>query len=183
MARDWVERQKSAGKCVSCGLGIARPNKVQCDQCSTKNKTNSRKWKKSHPLAMRAAGRRYRDKYPEESLARNIQYKRDHFEVTLIAQARCRARKRGQPFSITVEDVHVPDVCPVLGVRLQRKGRDGRSAPDFPTLDCLIPVRGYVPGNVFVISSRANRLKSNASWQDLQKVADWIRSEVSRAEG
>ena len=128
-------------------------------------------WKKGHPSAVHIISRRYRQNHRAEIRANALKSKRLHFESTLLAQARCRARKRGQPFAITLADIFIPELCPVFGIPLHREGRDGRSAPDFPTLDCLIPGQGYVPGNVFVISSRANRLKSDASWQELQMLA------------
>lgn len=87
----------------------------------------------------------------------------------LWSRAKRRAAAKGVPFSITVEDVVVPDVCPVLGHALQVGDRDWA-----PSLDRTIPIMGYVPGNVVVMSARANTLKSNASAAELRAVADYV---------
>jgi hypothetical protein len=42
---------------------------------------------------------------------------------------------------------------------------------NLPTLDRVDPVCGYVPGNVWVISWRANRLKQDASLDELRMLA------------
>ena len=45
-----------------------------------------------------------------------------------------------------------------------------------PTLDRIVPELGYVPGNVAVISWKANRLKGNNTDPELfEKVAKYIR--------
>jgi hypothetical protein len=87
----------------------------------------------------------------------------------LRQQAMSRVRKTGLPFSIKTEDVIVPKLCPVFGFRLQR-GRGEKS----PSLDRIIPELGYVPGNVQVISHKANTMKSNASPEELKKFAQWV---------
>lgn len=69
----------------------------------------------------------------------------------------------------------VPPCCPVLGIPLVR--RKGRGVADHsPTLDRLIPAKGYVRGNVMVISMRANRIKSDATLEELERVAAWLRT-------
>ena len=73
-------------------------------------------------------------------------------------RAKNRAAVRGIPFSLNQKDVIIPASCPVLGIPL----RIGRSrSPYSPSLDRIDPNAGYVPGNVRVISDRANRLKSD----------------------
>jgi hypothetical protein len=41
-------------------------------------------------------------------------------------------------------------------------------------LDRVIPELGYVPGNVAVISLRANTMKQDATAAELRVLADWI---------
>ena len=74
------------------------------------------------------------------------------------------------PFDIGPEDVFVPEVCPVLGIPLRSgKGRGGLNDAS-PTLDRVIGPLGYVPGNVVVISHRANRIKSDATVEELEAI-------------
>jgi len=47
--------------------------------------------------------------------------------------------------------------------------------PNWPSLDRWDSTKGYVPGNVFVISYRANTLKNNATYEEIVKVAQYLR--------
>ncbi|PPE71462.1 hypothetical protein IS481_11995 [Caldimonas thermodepolymerans] len=87
----------------------------------------------------------------------------------LVTLAKYRAKKKGIPFGITYEDVYVPRYCPVLGIPL-RSGV-GVACDHSPTLDRIDPDKGYVRGNVVVISNRANRLKGDAGWRELVRIA------------
>lgn len=87
----------------------------------------------------------------------------------LLYGARYRARKRGLPFDITEQDVETPDVCPVLGVVLDywsRVGQCDKTPSNRASLDRLDPQKGYVKGNVRVVSYRANQLKSNMTLEE-----------------
>lgn len=103
-------------------------------------------------------------------------------EQKLLYAARGRAKKKGIPFTITLADIVIPPVCPVLGIPLVQNlagGPGAGPAPDTPTLDRIIPKLGYVPGNVAVISWRANRLKSDATMAELEALVAWLRSRTS----
>lgn len=86
--------------------------------------------------------------------------------------AKFRAKKKSLPFNLDVSDINIPFFCPVLGIELKSiygKGLTDRS----PSLDRIIPSLGYVKGNVIVISNLANRIKSNASPDQILKVAQF----------
>ena len=90
----------------------------------------------------------------------------------MLRNARARARVVGVPFTITVSDIVIPTHCPILGIPLfPKKGRGG--GDNSPSLDKIKPERGYVPGNIIVISNRANRLKSDASIKELRDIASF----------
>lgn len=90
--------------------------------------------------------------------------------------AQSRAKKKGIPFTITVDDIVVPTVCPVLGVPLVRGTGKPPPSPNAPSLDRIVASKGYVPGNVIVISFRANRIKTDASLDELKRVAAWLET-------
>jgi hypothetical protein len=89
--------------------------------------------------------------------------------------ARIRADKAGVPFTITTEYILgvVPDTCPVFGTPFIFVG-NGFVGPDSASLDRLVPAKGYVPGNVVVISHFANTIKNNASAKEVARVAQWM---------
>jgi len=117
-----------------------------------------------------------------------IRWKEDHYKF-----------KTNDPFTLTVDDVRMviplDRKCPVLGIpfvigggmepvflrtkpyptwtwRLVRWGGDAS-----PALDKFLPMKGYVRGNIAVISSLANRIKSNTTDPEvLLKVAKWMES-------
>lgn len=89
----------------------------------------------------------------------------------MVRNARLRAKAAGVPFAISKEDIHVPTHCPILGIPLIRGTRSG--TPNSPSLDKIHPEQGYVPGNIIVISNRANRLKSDASIRELRDIASF----------
>ncbi len=47
--------------------------------------------------------------------------------------------------------------------------------PNSPSFDRIIPTRGYTKGNVIIISNRANRIKSDATVEELERVASFYR--------
>jgi hypothetical protein len=49
-----------------------------------------------------------------------------------------------------------------------------------PSLDRVIPALGYVPGNVRVISFRANRLKQDATAEEVAAILDYIRDNAPK---
>lgn len=87
---------------------------------------------------------------------------------------RNRCAKNDIPFNLDPEFFRVIlALCPVLGIPMMRKSKtlDNRA-----TVDRLIPSLGYVKGNVAWMSSRANRIKTDATLQELQLVAQFVEN-------
>lgn len=80
-------------------------------------------------------------------------------------RARKRARERGVDFSIARTSIAIPAVCPALGIPIKVGGSRSLNSP---SLDRVLPSRGYVPGNVRVISDQANRLKGDRTLAELK---------------
>jgi hypothetical protein len=93
-------------------------------------------------------------------------------EKYLLSSCRVRAKRKGIPFNLKLSDIKIPDVCPILGIQL--KVGTGNAHANSPTLDRIVPELGYVRGNVWVISLRANLMKSNASKEELRLFAKWV---------
>lgn len=91
----------------------------------------------------------------------------------LLTWARYRAKKKGIEFDLTVDDLVIPAFCPVLGIPLER----GVGAPgdNSPTIDRLDSRRGYVKGNVLVVSNLANRIKNSANLDNLLRVTAFVQ--------
>lgn len=96
----------------------------------------------------------------------------------MLWDAKRRARSQEVPFNLKKEDFVVPSFCPILGIPIFVG--DGVASENSPSMDKIIPERGYVPGNVVVLSSRANRLKSDATLEELEKILAYIKANNTR---
>ena len=94
-------------------------------------------------------------------------------ESLIWDRAQSRSRKLGLPFNITIEDIVIPEFCPILGIKLN-VGL-GKVSDASPSLDKVIPGLGYVRGNIQVISNRANRIKTDATLNELKKVYEFYK--------
>ena len=91
----------------------------------------------------------------------------------LWIRARTRARRKGILFMLTVDDIpEIPERCPIIGVPLIW-GTNWTS----PSLDRVVNDLGYVPGNVRIISWLANALKSNATFETIEKLYLYMKGE------
>jgi hypothetical protein len=91
----------------------------------------------------------------------------------LIKLARRRAKERGLEFNLTPEDVVIPELCPVLGIPLLVGPCESTWVDGTATLDRIDNSKGYIKGNVLVVSWRANRIKGDASVEELVKLAEF----------
>jgi hypothetical protein len=87
---------------------------------------------------------------------------------------RNRARDVGIPFSLPIQFFRrMPETCPVLGIPLSTGTNDSR-----PNLDRVVPKLGYVEHNCIWVSGRANRIKSDATLDELQVITrfylEWL---------
>lgn len=71
----------------------------------------------------------------------------------------------------------LPQYCPVFGIKLNYQGNKGQKGfvDDSPSIDKIDPKKGYVKGNVQIISWRANRIKSDATIQELETLVMFLK--------
>jgi hypothetical protein len=107
-------------------------------------------------------------------------------EQRMLDNAKNRSKKIGVPCTITIEDISIPDRCPLLGteivVRTSEKfsGKGGNHARhNSPSLDRILPELGYIKGNVWVISYKANSAKNDLTVDELETLAANLRAKVN----
>lgn len=88
----------------------------------------------------------------------------------LLCIARRRAIKGGMDFDVCIDDLVLPQKCPLLGIEINYAVNGRGARDDSPSIDRIDNSKGYVKGNVWVVSWRANRLKSNASLDELKRI-------------
>lgn len=87
------------------------------------------------------------------------------------SSAKQRARNRGMDFNIELADVRlVPNYCPILGIKLERGNGDKDNSP---SLDRIDNSKGYTKDNIIIVSMRANRIKNDATLEELEKIAEF----------
>jgi hypothetical protein len=91
----------------------------------------------------------------------------------LARNSRKRAKRLGIPHSISWEDIEIPSHCPITGQELVRNL--GQQQDNSYTLDRVDASKGYVPGNVKVLSLRANRAKSDLTIDQLEKLIKYMK--------
>jgi hypothetical protein len=101
---------------------------------------------------------------------------KEQFIYNALMGAKTRAKLKGVPFDILASDLQIPEECPVLGIPLIW---GERLTNNTPTIDRVIPEKGYVKGNCVVISMKANRLKNNASEDDLRAILNYVTSHTN----
>lgn len=90
--------------------------------------------------------------------------------LRILLNSKRSAKDREIFHDIDEEDITLPEKCPYLGIDLDysfTKSETNGRRHNAPALDRINTDRGYVEGNVQVISDLANRMKSNASIEQL----------------
>jgi hypothetical protein len=106
-----------------------------------------------------------------------VDYVKRNRERVLLSKSRTSARASGMEHNITLEDIVIPEFCPVLGIQLDRNAW-GRAA-NLPSLDRVDSTKGYIKGNVRVISWKANNLKCDITAAEALAIANYIQSHLS----
>lgn len=94
------------------------------------------------------------------------------YATKIYQRAKSRAKRKNRDFSIEITDILIPDLCPVFGVPLVE---DTEYAPSIDRIDSS---KGYIKGNIQIISKRANLLKNNASVEELEKILLYLKGEL-----
>lgn len=98
----------------------------------------------------------------------------DSLKKEILNRARQRCLKSGIEFSITICDFEIPRTCPVLGIELALANTRG-GLFNSPSLDRIDNNKGYISGNIQIISKRANTIKSDASIEEIEMLLNFLK--------
>jgi len=98
--------------------------------------------------------------------------------LAMYQGAKYRARIKNIPFTITLEDLIIPEYCPVLGIKL--KVGLSPNSPELPSLDRVFPELGYTKENICIISNRANSLKRDGVLEEFTKLVNWMKKRATK---
>jgi len=103
-------------------------------------------------------------------------------EMIIYIQCKARAKRQNIPFNLDLSDIIIPSYCPILGIELKhnRTGENGGKAkPNSPSIDKFDNSKGYVKGNIWIISYKANAMKNNASIEELKLFCNKILEKIN----
>ena len=115
-------------------------------------------------------------RYTRSNLLRRARHERDPRKIMLY-MARSRAKKFNLDFDLTVEDIVIPEFCPICEIRI--KVSTGKQSRFSPTLDRVDNTKGYTKDNVRVISQRANTKKADLSIREAERLLDYMRGTLA----
>lgn len=155
--------------CKKCGTNERYVSNNHCVFClKEKQRLNGNKYAKKYRQT-------HKDELNEKSKSEYDNFGK-RFIYLMWARAKKRAEEKTIDFDIEISDIIVPDVCPVLGIQFS-VSKDGKGPGDTsPSLDRIDSKLGYIKGNVKVISFKANRIKSDAEIDDVEKVLEYMKS-------
>lgn len=155
--------------------------KENLERSRESNRRSAEKARAADPEKFRAAYRRHYAKHRDKRIEQTKQWVKKNPGCYLFYNAKRRASALGLPFDLKLADIVIPDICPVLGIPIVKENaaRKGFSEPGLPSIDRLIPPKGYVRNNIRIISMRANIIKGNATLEELEMVAAYVRRETA----
>ena len=116
----------------------------------------------------------FREHRKETSKKSNIKTRKENPVKWILYSAKARAKEKGWDFNLEESDIIIPEYCPILGIKLSTLGGRGIQTFNSPSIDRIDSTKGYVKGNVKIISLRANMMKNDANLQELQKFCNNI---------
>lgn len=99
-------------------------------------------------------------------------YKYTNPTSILLTAAKRRAKLKGWEFDITKEDLIVPDKCPILNIPIFSS--DEKHCANSPSIDRIDSSKGYIKGNVQILSYRANMLKNNGTLEEFKLLVKFL---------
>ncbi len=153
LARNKLSREKHRETCAERSRSYYLANKSEMIKNSTDRKRRLREQGTMPPRSDR------------EKASRKRWYSQCA-EKVLLSKARGRSKREGWEIDIEESDIVVPTICPMLHIPI-RRDLLGTRADGQPSLDRIDSSKGYVKGNVWVISWRANRIKNCLSFPEL----------------
>ena len=141
-----------------------------CTACAAREYTNNKEkldlykqdWRKKNEEKCKARSHELYMENRDDRLAKNkIEYsaKKEKPELMMFDRCKSRAATKNIEFTISVLDIAIPKMCPYLGIELF-PGIGSGGKDNSPSLDRIDSSKGYIPGNVEVISNRANTIKN-----------------------
>jgi hypothetical protein len=159
------------------GHGDPRP-KVVCIQCKQllSQKYFSYKIKENPSQGIRDRCKSCSAEKAEKEMERRKNNWKYQPARHMLNNSKQRAKKAGLEHTLTINDIVIPDFCPVLGIKLETGDR--RNHYNAPSIDRIDNTKGYIKENIVVVSTRANLLKKDATIDELIMISEFYKKMV-----
>ena len=153
-----------------CARGHNSPrNKFKhCIQCVRDDR------KKNGHYTNTAGAKKWRAENKDRMNELRVAYNKENPEARIVNMCKKVAKDKNLPFNLVKEDIIIPDYCPILGIKLI--AGKGKRSGNSPSIDRIIPEKGYTKGNIIIISWRANRIKCDATFIELKLISDFYNN-------
>ena len=156
-------RYVASGTCSACASEKAKTAWRLGEIPISKNRDRAVKhWNNSQKA--KVAKHRWKHKNPKKAWA-----------TSAVGGAKMRAALKKLDFDLTSDYIEsiTPDRCPIFGEPFLFVGNKVMQ-PFSASLDRLDPTKGYIQGNVVVISMKANSIKNAYGSAEIGAVATWL---------
>ena len=136
-----------------------------CTKCGIEKEYTEEFFPKREGGRLRADCRKCYNKYYRDNNHR-------YLKASMIYDAKMRAKKKDMDFNLVKEEVHFPERCPGLNIKLVHGREDWKNSP---TIDRIDNSKGYVLDNCIVVSCLANTIKNSATPTEILKVGKFYR--------
>lgn len=116
--------------------------------------------------------------HKERVKAENKKLRTEDPRYQLWHRARTRAREKNLEFNINLEDIYLPEICPILNIPICANNEKAKY--NSYSLDRIDSSKGYIKGNVAVISRMANTMKNDATREELETFCKNILNYIDR---
>jgi hypothetical protein len=99
----------------------------------------------------------------------------DRIKGYMIRNTKFMAKRRNIEFNLHYTDIELPEHCPLLGIKLTFRSESNGNHSSHATLDRIDNTKGYIKGNIIVMSRLANAMKNCADFDQLVKFSDNIK--------
>ena len=166
--KDISRKDNLCQKCKSCKSII---DKKYREKTKNKRRNYNSKYYASHKERFQNYNERRRELHREDP------------RIRMRGGAKPRAKEKGIEFDLpTYKDLpKCPDKCPILGIPLiVGSGKKGGGTNNSPSLDRIDNNKGYIKGNIQIISRKANQMKNNANFEDIRRLYLFMKKQKSK---